>query len=61
MRRASVEEMIVREILYKGLADSTFREKFPAAYKELLFYQEDLEASARKILKREFKASLKGK
>jgi hypothetical protein len=56
-----VEEMIVREILYKGLADSTFREKFPEAYKELLFYQEDLEASARKILKREFKAALKGK
>lgn len=52
MKRKTVEQKIITEILDKGLADSTFREKFPEAYEELLFYREDLEASVTRILKK---------
>jgi hypothetical protein len=42
---------IAKEILDKGLADSTFREQFPDAYKELLTYREDIEGSIEKKIK----------
>ena len=48
----TVAKNIVTEILDRGLADSTFRDKHPDAYDELLEYRADLEASAIKILKR---------
>jgi len=41
----TLEQKVVSEILDKGLADSTWREQYPAAYIDLLTYREDLEAS----------------
>lgn len=41
----SIAKKVVNEILDHGLADCTWREKFPEAYKSLLEYREDLEAS----------------
>jgi len=38
------------EILYNGLADSTFREKFPEAYFELQYVQKDIAKSITNIL-----------
>lgn len=40
------------EILNKGLADSTFREKFPEAYIELQYVQKDIAASITTVLNR---------
>lgn len=40
------------EILDKGLADSTFREKFPKAYDELQHVRNDIAASITVILNR---------
>lgn len=40
------------EILDKGLADSTFREKFPKAYDELLHVRSDIAASITTVLNR---------
>ena len=59
MRKKTTEEKVVNAILDKGLADSTFREKFPEAYEELLWYREDLEESVRRVIRRDFKAALK--
>lgn len=59
MRKKTTEEKVVNAILDKGLADSTFREKFPDAYDELLFYRADMEADAGRVIRRDFKAALK--
>ncbi len=40
------------EILDKGLADSTLRDKFPEAYDELLYFRQDIAGSIAKILSR---------
>ncbi len=40
------------EIIDKGLADSTFRDKFPKAYDELLYVREDIALSITKVLNR---------
>ena len=52
MKRKTVEQKIITEILDKGLADSTFREFYPKAYDELLCYRADLETSVTRILKK---------
>lgn len=41
---------IIDEVLDKGLAESTWRECYPDAYRDLLMYREDLELSAKKVL-----------
>ena len=43
---------IVSEILFVGLFDSTWREKYPEAYVELLKYRADLEESVRNVVYR---------
>ena len=40
------------EILDKGLADSSFRDKFPEAYDELQYVRKDIAGSIAKILRR---------
>jgi len=52
MKRKTIEQKVISEILDKGLADSTFRDNYPEAYDELLHYREDLEASVFRILKK---------
>jgi len=49
--KKTVEQKIVSAILDKGLADSTFRELYPKAYRELLHYRADLEADVKRMLK----------
>ncbi len=46
----SLPELVVDEILDNGLADSTWRDEYPAAYTELLRYRKDIEASVRKVI-----------
>jgi len=43
MKQETIARRIVSDILDKGLAHSTFRDKYPQAYLELLDYREDLE------------------
>lgn len=50
VERHAIAMRVVVEILDKGLADSTWREQFPDAYKELLEYRQDLEGSVVEIL-----------
>lgn len=52
MDHAKVAKKAVERILDTGLAESTFREKHPKAYKELLHYRADLEADIVKVVKR---------
>ncbi len=52
MKRKTIEQKIISEILDKGLAESTFRENYPKAYDELLCYRVDLELSVHRILKK---------
>ena len=52
MKRKTIEQKIISEILDKGLADSTFRDNFPKAYDELLRYRVDLELSVSKTVKK---------
>ncbi len=58
MKKKTIEQKIVSEILDKGLAKSTFRDNYPKAYDELLCYRVDLELSVCRILK---KHKLQGK
>ena len=44
------DKEIISEILDKGLADSTFREKFPKAYDELLNYRRDMEEDVCRVM-----------
>lgn len=48
--RTKVANAIVDEILFKGLADSTWRDNFPEAYDHLLTFYPDMVGSAIKIL-----------
>lgn len=43
---------IVKEILDKGLAESTWRDNFPEAYDALVHYRLDLEGSCRQVLRK---------
>lgn len=52
MKRKTIEQKVISEILDKGLADSTFRDLYPKAYDELLHYRADLEADVLLILKK---------
>lgn len=52
MKRKTIEQKIISDILDKGLAESTFRELHPEAYDELLCYRTDLELSVYKTLKK---------
>lgn len=42
---------IVKEILDHGLADSTWRDKFPEAYEELVRFRKDMERSVSNKIK----------
>jgi len=48
-------QKIIDDILDKGLADSTFRDKYPEAYEELLFYRVDMVTKVTKIITKENK------
>ena len=48
----TVAKKIVKRILDEGLANSTFRDKHPDAYLELIEYRVDLEADVVAILNR---------
>ena len=50
MNKYTIAEEVVKEILDEGLADSTFRECHPEAYKDLLEYRADLEGSVVAVL-----------
>ncbi len=43
---------IVTTILRKGLAGSTWRDQFPEAFDDLLYYEKDMIANATDLLKR---------
>lgn len=49
---STTAKKIVNALLDKGLAKSTFRDLYPAAYDELLSYRDDMEADVTTILKR---------
>jgi len=48
--RAKIAQAIIKRILDHSLANSTFREHYPAAYADLLNYREDLEREAMQVL-----------
>lgn len=45
-------EEIVSEILDTGLGWSTFRDNYPEAYNNLLYYRRDMEESVKKVLEK---------
>ncbi len=45
MSTKKIADGITQEILMNGLKHSTWSEHFPEAYKELLFYAEDISGS----------------
>lgn len=52
MNKYMIAQAVIDEILDEGLADSTWREQFPEAYKDLLDYRADLEGSVVEVLDR---------
>ena len=55
----STSEKVVNEILDKGLASSTWAEKHQHAYHELIEFREDLVASVRYVLIKNYKQLVK--
>ena len=53
MTNSMLAVAIIREILDKGLAKSTWRDSHSRAYQELLSFRRDMEKSALKILDKE--------
>ena len=51
----TVAKKIVKEILDKGFAVSTFRDNYPEAYDELTHYRADMEADVVRVLRRQKK------
>lgn len=43
-------QKIVNDILDKGLGQSTFKERFPEAYRELLVYRTDMVLDAERVI-----------
>lgn len=52
MSKKEISESVIKSILDKGLADSTWRECYPVAYTALLDYRKDLELSVKEVLQR---------
>ncbi len=50
LERRAIAMRVIVEILDRGLADSTWRNEFPKAYRELLEYRLDLEGSVIEVL-----------